>query len=355
MHQHGLTGVQLLTAYRHLSHPWTADYCHKPLVLLVFSASFNSHKQCRDGKWKSFCDFWNVCFCSCVKRDIMENVCLFIWCTSDLSSLWRVCKYVCAFVGGWKVGLRIWEMFRSAIKMFSCRDRKKNLGSRRNTVAGRWEWSELWTSERSDGVGRRSEQTLHSFPQPFKQPRATMATPLCVFPNYPNPLHILSHTHKFAQKKKTHTHTSWAWQSPSPLHAYQHREPSSSHTHSFPVISQIKAYAERLVLTAGTRSFLTSLMARWSLILARLCVSSTVIRTWRSSLRCSQLGFPRFISSWNAQIIYKTHENKRFGLNAPHRLSPLPLKGNRTSLFFLGLARLLDRTQTNALARLKVV
>lgn len=42
-------------------------------------------------------------------------------------------------------------------------------------------------------------------------------------------------------------------------------------------------------------------MARWSLILARLCVSSTVIRTCRSSLRCSQLGFPRFISSCNKQ------------------------------------------------------
>lgn len=56
-----------------------------------------------------------------------------------------------------------------------------------------------------------------------------------------------------------------------------------------------------LVLTAGTSSFLTSLMARWSLILARLCVSSTVIRTWRSSLRCSQLGFPRFISSWKTK------------------------------------------------------
>lgn len=47
-----------------------------------------------------------------------------------------------------------------------------------------------------------------------------METPLCVFPNYPNPLHILSHTHRDTQKKAqthTYTHTLLVWQSPFPL------------------------------------------------------------------------------------------------------------------------------------------
>ena len=50
-------------------------------------------------------------------------------------------------------------------------------------------------------------------------------------------------------------------------------------------------------LTAGTRSFLISSVARWSLTRARFSVSSTVMRTCSSSLRCSQLGLPRFCSS----------------------------------------------------------
>lgn len=57
----------------------------------------------------------------------------------------------------------------------------------------------------SDGVGRTSEQTLHSFAQPFKQPGVTMETPLCMFPNYPNPLH-------------TETHTFWTDSPPPPSH-----------------------------------------------------------------------------------------------------------------------------------------
>lgn len=52
------------------------------------------------------------------------------------------------------------------------------------------------------------------------------------------------------------------------------------------------------ILTAGTRSFLTSSTALLILISALFCVSSTVIRTWRSSFRCSQFGFPLFCSSW---------------------------------------------------------
>lgn len=52
------------------------------------------------------------------------------------------------------------------------------------------------------------------------------------------------------------------------------------------------------LLTAGTSSLLTSSTARLSLISARFWASSTVIRTCRSSFKCSQLGFPRFCSSW---------------------------------------------------------
>lgn len=57
-------------------------------------------------------------------------------------------------------------------------------------------------------MGRTSEQTLHSFPQPFKQPGVTMETPLCMFPNYPNPLHILPHTQRVTHRNtKRHKHT----------------------------------------------------------------------------------------------------------------------------------------------------
>lgn len=55
------------------------------------------------------------------------------------------------------------------------------------------------------------------------------------------------------------------------------------------------------ILTAGTRSFLTSSTALLILISALACVSSTVIRTWRSSFRCSQFGFPLFCSSWKGR------------------------------------------------------
>lgn len=56
---------------------------------------------------------------------------------------------------------------------------------------------------------------------------------------------------------------------------------------------------KKKVLTAGTRSFFTSSTALLILISARACVSSTVMRTCRSSFRCSQFGLPRFCSSWN--------------------------------------------------------
>lgn len=54
-------------------------------------------------------------------------------------------------------------------------------------------------------------------------------------------------------------------------------------------------------LTAGTSSFLTSSTALLILISARVCVSSTVISTCRSSFRCSQFGFPLFCSSWETE------------------------------------------------------
>lgn len=82
-------------------------------------------------------------------------------------------------------------------------------------------------------MGRTSEQTLHSFPQPFKQPGVTMETPLCMFPNYPNPLHILSHTQRVTHRNtKRHKHTLSGPPSPFPLpciptqstfHRLQHR------------------------------------------------------------------------------------------------------------------------------------
>lgn len=106
-----------------------------------------------------------------------------------------------------------------------------------------------------------------------------------------------THTERHTQTQKdTNTHF-WT---DNPLPPSMHTNTVSSHpvTQLFPSIQSI--ISDTVILTAGTRSFLTSLMARCSLILARLCVSSTVIRTWRSSLRCSQLGLPRFISSWNA-------------------------------------------------------
>ena len=52
-----------------------------------------------------------------------------------------------------------------------------------------------------------------------------------------------------------------------------------------------------------TRSFLTSSTARCNFIFARLSESSTVIKTWSSSFKCSQFGFPRFWSSWKEQKV----------------------------------------------------
>lgn len=64
-------------------------------------------------------------------------------------------------------------------------------------------------------------------------------------------------------------------------------------------------------ILTGTRSFLTSSTARSSFMCARFSVSSTVIRTCNSSDRCSQLGFPRFASSY----IPQTQGKKTLKLN----------------------------------------
>lgn len=65
----------------------------------------------------------------------------------------------------------------------------------------------------------------------------------------------------------------------------------------------------KLLLTAGTSNFFTSSTALFSLISALFWASSTVIKTCKSSLRCSQLGLPLFCSSWK---IYKAHAYKFF-------------------------------------------
>lgn len=67
-----------------------------------------------------------------------------------------------------------------------------------------------------------------------------METPLCVFPNYPNPLHILSHTHRdtHTKHKKTHKHThihTHTFGLTIPLPPSMHTNTANSHpvTHSF--------------------------------------------------------------------------------------------------------------------------
>ncbi len=57
----------------------------------------------------------------------------------------------------------------------------------------------------------------------------------------------------------------------------------------------------RRALTAGTSSLRTSCTALNILIAARFGVSSHWMSTCSSSFRCSQFGFPRFISSYNCR------------------------------------------------------
>ena len=63
------------------------------------------------------------------------------------------------------------------------------------------------------------------------------------------------------------------------------------------VLFEISSIIPIIFLLTTVRSFLTSSTARSSLSVARFSQSSTVIRTWSSSFKCSQFGLPRFCSS----------------------------------------------------------
>lgn len=69
--------------------------------------------------------------------------------------------------------------------------------------------------------------------------------------------------------------------------------------------------SNRIELTEGTSNFFTSAAARFNFNNARLGVSSHCIRTCNSSDKCSQLGFPRFASSYNFDVWIK-HTYKNF-------------------------------------------
>lgn len=172
-----------------------------------------------------------------------------------------------------------------------------------------------------------------------------METPLCVFPNYPNPLHILSHTHRDTHKKRhkhTHIHTHfWSDNPPSPFHAYQHSELWSSHT-VFPSVLYVKRYTDT---HSGHEKFLDLVDGPLEFDLgAVVCV-----------LHCDQdvevlaevlpVGLP------SVHLLLK-HTNslrkKRSSfLNAPHTTSVLLLRrGNRIFTFLSSLALVLVRPQT---------
>lgn len=68
------------------------------------------------------------------------------------------------------------------------------------------------------------------------------------------------------------------------------------------VQEETKLKTKIIVQLTGTRSLFTSSMARFNLSLARFSVSSTDIKTWSSSLRCSQFGLPLFCSSLKAKF-----------------------------------------------------
>lgn len=63
---------------------------------------------------------------------------------------------------------------------------------------------------------------------------------------------------------------------------------------------KIKTKTKKIRLLTGTKSFLTSSTARSNFMCARFSVSSTVIKTCKSSDKCSQFGLPRLASSCKA-------------------------------------------------------
>lgn len=68
------------------------------------------------------------------------------------------------------------------------------------------------------------------------------------------------------------------------------------------ILLRKKHHSKENELTDGTSNFFTSAAARFSFNNARLGVSSHCIRTCKSSDKCSQLGFPRFASSYKSEM-----------------------------------------------------
>ena len=91
-----------------------------------------------------------------------------------------------------------------------------------------------------------------------------------------------------------------------------------------------------------TKSFLTSSMALCNFICARFSESSTVIKTWSSSFKCSQFGFPRFWSSCkverkkDSKLTFKSYsgfierEQQRKNVRPTRWLAPQSRSPNKT-------------------------
>lgn len=191
-------------------------------------------------------------------------------------------------------------------------------------------------------MGRTSEQTLHSFPQPFKQPGVTMETPLCVFPNYPNPLHILSHTHRDTHKntrKDTNTHTFWT---DNPLPPSMHTNTVNSHqvTQFFPPVLSIIFDTEgvRTDTHSGHQKFLDLVDGPLELDLGPVVCVLHCDQDMEVLAEVLPVGLP------SVHLLLK-HKKSPF-LNAPHKLSSLLQTGKRVSLFLLVWLSFLDQPQT---------
>ena len=121
-----------------------------------------------------------------------------------------------------------------------------------------------------------------------------------------------------------------------------------------------------------TKSFLTSSMALCNFICARFSESSTVIKTWSSSFKCSQFGFPRFWSSCkverkkDSKLTFKSYsgfierEQQRKNVRPTRWLAPQSRSPNKTKdhdfymcpdcyLFFRHFSR--PKKQTNHFLR----
>lgn len=132
------------------------------------------------------------------------------------------------------MGRRMWEMLRSAIKMSSCADETtKTQWRKRSTVASSWEWSELWTSERSDGVGERVNRlSIHSLSLSNNQGLPWKPLYVCTLITLTPYTYSLIHrdTHKKTQKD-TNTHFFWT-DNPLPPSLHTNAANSGPLTHS---------------------------------------------------------------------------------------------------------------------------